>query len=110
VTRIPLDREVFLLEVDARADVAHHIINGFSRALPSLADLWQQLDNSISDSAILVTEIRTQHAALTACRLSLANLAAAGLASLAAWHNGEPDPPSYLRDELAAQGLDRRPV
>lgn len=106
--RIPSDREVFLLEVDTRANVAHHIINGFARAIPTLADLWQQIDNSISDITALITEIRTQHAALVACRLNRANIAAAGLASLTAWQNGEPDPASYLLDELAAQGFNPR--
>ena len=110
MTSIPPDREVFLQEVDARADTAHHIINGFALAIPTLADLWRQIDNSLSDISALVTALRTQHAALTACRLSRANLAAAGLASLTAWHNGEPDPLSYLRDELTAQGFDRRPA
>jgi hypothetical protein len=35
-----------------------------------------------------------------------ANLAAAGLATLAAHHDDEPDPLAYLRDELRAQGHD----
>jgi hypothetical protein len=108
VTHIPTDREAFLQEVDTRADVAHHIINGFALAIPILSDVWQQIDNSLSDIPALITEIRRQHAALTTSRLFRANLAAAGLASLAAWHSGEPDPLSYLRDELAAQGFDRR--
>jgi hypothetical protein len=107
VTNIPLDREVFLLEVDARATVAHHVINGFALAIPALSDLWQQIDNSISDTATLITEIRDQYAALTMCRLNRANIAAAGLATLTAWHDGEADPLAYLRDELTAQGFDR---
>ncbi len=41
------------------------------------------------------------------------NLAAAARATLAADHDGEPDPLYYLRDELHAQGLlaacERRP-
>lgn len=110
MTSIPPDREVFLQEVDARADTAHHIIIGFALAIPTLADLWQQIDNSLSDISALITALSTQHAALTTCRLSRANLAAAGRASLAAWRSAEPDPLSYLRDELAAQGFDRRPV
>ena len=42
---------------------------------------------------------------LTAVRLDRANLAAAGRATIAAYHDGEPDPLSYLRDELHAQGF-----
>jgi hypothetical protein len=43
---------------------------------------------------------------MAGARLDRANLAAAALASIAAQHDGEPDPLSYLRDELRAQGYD----
>jgi hypothetical protein len=108
VTHIPTASDTSLREVHARADIAHHIISGFALAIPALSDLWQQIDNSISDIPALLAEITRQSAALAAGRLSRANLAAAGLATLGAWHGGEPDPLSYLRDELAAQGFDRR--
>jgi hypothetical protein len=49
-------------------------------------------------------EIARLNAELRAIRLDQANLAAAGRATLAASRDGEPDPLSYLRDELAAQG------
>jgi hypothetical protein len=39
-------------------------------------------------------------------RLDRANLAAAAFATIAAHQDGEPDPLSYLRDELGAQGHD----
>src|SRR6266700_965556 len=105
MTHIPPSSDTFLREVDTRAHVAHHIISGFALAIPTLSDLWRQIDNSISDIPALMAEITRQAAAVTTCRLSRANLAAAGLATLTAWHGGEPDPLSYLRDELAAQGF-----
>ncbi len=42
-----------LLEVNTRANTAQHIITGFSRATPNLADLWQQVSHSLSDIPIL---------------------------------------------------------
>jgi hypothetical protein len=53
----------------------------------------------------LTAEIARLNAELRAVRLDRANLAAAGRATLAASRDGEPDPLSYLRDELAAQGF-----
>ena len=94
-----------LLEVNARASTAQHIITGFSRATPNLADLWQQVSHSLSDIPILTAELTRLDAELTAVRLDHANLAAAGRATLAAYRLGEPDPLSYLRDELDAQGF-----
>jgi hypothetical protein len=96
---------VNLQEVSARADSAQHIITGFSRAIPNLADLWQQVTRSLSDISILITEVTRLGAELTSARLDRADLAAAGRATLAAWHDGEPDHLSYLRGELDAQGF-----
>ena len=99
-------------EVNSRADSAQHTITGFARAMPGLGDLWQQISNSLSDIPLLTAEITRLHSDLALIRLHRANLAAAARAALAAWHDGEPDPLSYLRDELAAQGLgtQRRPA
>ncbi len=94
-----------LREVNARADNAAHIIAGFSRAIPNLADLWQQVTHSLSDIPILTDEVTRLGSELAIVRLDRANLAAAGRATLAAYRLGEPDPLSYLRDELAAQGF-----
>jgi hypothetical protein len=94
-----------LLEVSTRADSAQHVITGFSRAMPNLADLWQQVTNSLSDIPILIAEITRLGSELTSARLGWADLAAAGRATLAAWHDGEPDHLSYLRGELDAQGF-----
>jgi len=94
-----------LQEVNARADSAQHVITGFSRAIPNLADLWRQISHSLSDIPLLVAEITHLGAELTSVRLDRADLAAAGRATLAAWHDGEPDHLFYLRSELDAQGF-----
>jgi hypothetical protein len=73
--------------------------------MPTLADLWQQIEHSLSDVPVLVSEITRLHRDLRTARLKLANLAAAGRATLAAVRYGEPDPLAYLRDELTAQGF-----
>jgi hypothetical protein len=108
----PSTLRVNLSEVDARADTAQHTITGFSRAIPNLADLWQQITHSLSDIPVLIAEITRLGTELTSVRLDLADLAAAGRATIAAWHDGEPDHLSYLRGELDAQGFgtQRRPA
>jgi hypothetical protein len=93
------------LEVNTRASTAQHIITGFSRVTPNLADLWQQVSQSLSDIPILAAEITRLDSELTTVRLERANLAAAGRATLAAYRLGESDSLSYLRDELDAQGF-----
>jgi len=100
----PSTSRIALQEVNVRAETAHHIITGFSLAIPTLTDLWQQIDNSLSDIPVLVAEVTRLHSDLTRNRLDRANLAAAGRATLAAYRVSEPDPLSYLRDELDAQG------
>jgi hypothetical protein len=101
-----------LQEASDRNRHARHIVAGFSRATPALADLWQQIEDSLVDTPVLISEITRLHSELKAVRLDRANLAAAGRATLAAYHDGEPDPLSYLRDELDAQGFgtQRRPA
>jgi hypothetical protein len=96
------------LEVATRADSAQHVITGFSRAIPNLADLWQQVTRSLSDIPILIAEITRLGTELVSVRLDRADLAAAGRATIAAWHEGEPDHLSYLRGELDAQGFRTR--
>jgi hypothetical protein len=94
-----------LQEVKARADTALHVVTGFSRAMPALADLWQQISHPLSDIPILAFEVTRLGIELALARLHRANLAAAARASFAACYDGEPDPFSYLRDELDAQGF-----
>ncbi len=101
-----------LQEASNRNRHARAIVTGFSRATPALADLWQQIERSLSDIPVLISEIIRLRSELAAVRLDRANLAAAGRAALAAGRaalaasqDGEPDPLSYLRDELAIQGF-----
>src|SRR5260370_834800 len=104
----PRTGPVSLGEVHVRAGNARHVITGFTLTHPALADLWQQVDNSISDVPVLSAEITRLNRELAATRLSRANLAAAGRATLIAWQGSEPDPMSYLRDELTVQGFAER--
>jgi hypothetical protein len=110
VTETPNSSTINLLEVNTRAEHARHIVAGFSRGAPTLADLWGQVYDSLSDIPYLATEITNLRERLTAIRIERANLAAASRITIVAFHNGEPDPLSYLKDELHAQGFrtDRR--
>jgi hypothetical protein len=56
---------------------------------------------AISDITRLITQIYELYAALAAERLRSANLEAAIRAALGAHDDGETDPLSYLRDEIA---------
>jgi len=99
-----------LLEAYARAEHARHIIAGFALAAPTLAAFWRQVSDSLADVPLLAAEVTRLRAALTTIRIDRANLAAAGRATLEAWRDADPDPLSYLRDELAAQGFLGRPA
>ena len=57
---------------------------------------------AIHDALVLVAEVERLSALLTWARTEFANLMAAGRATLTADHDGEPDPLSYLRDEIEA--------
>jgi hypothetical protein len=99
-------------EVATRNDTARHLVAGFSAAMPTPAEIWQQLRDALSDVPALSDEVTRMSAELAAARLGRANLLAAARAALAAHDEGELDPLSYLRDELEAQGLgsQRRPA
>jgi hypothetical protein len=84
-------------------EAARHIVAGFSTAMPVLADIWQYLDDALNDVPLLVAEISRLSAEVQAVRLDRANLLAAARATMAAHHDGEPDPLFYLRDELDAR-------
>lgn len=94
-----------LQEARRRNRCARHIVTGLSRGTPALAGLWRQIELSMADVPVFVAEITYLSSEARAARLDQANLAAAGRATLAASLDGEPDPLSYLRDELAAQGF-----
>lgn len=108
MTDTPSTTRIPLLEVNARADNASRIVAGFERSHPSLAAFWQQIKDSLSDIPILAVEVVRLGAVLTTERRARADLAAAGRATLAAFSETEDDPLSYLRDELATQGFERR--
>ena len=103
MTHAPHVSNVFVQEAYDRSRNARHIIAGFSRAIPVLADTWQKLNRALSDVPVLITEITRLRFELVVVRLERANLAAAGRATLTADRSGEPSPLSYLRDELSAQ-------
>lgn len=101
----PVIIRISIQEVNVRAEAAQHVVTGFSRAMPNLADLWQQITHALSDIPILTTEIIRLQGELIITRRERANLAAAGHATIAAYRDRERDPFSYLRDELTAQGF-----
>lgn len=91
-----------LPEVATRHRIARHLTEGLTEQLP--ADIWSYLAAALADTPALSAEISHLRAELAGVRLDRANLAAAALATIAAHHDGEPDPLCYLRDELRAQG------
>ncbi len=91
-----------LQQISTRNTHARHIIAGCASALPTLADMWQELDDALSDAAMLAAQVTRLTAELERTRLDRANLRAAMRAALAAHADGEPDPLWYLRDELNA--------
>ena len=98
------DPIVDLQEAAARNHAARRIIAGFTAALPTLAEIWQHLETALADTPALSAEITRLRAELAGTRLDRANLLAAARAVITAHHDGEPDPLSYLRDELDARG------
>jgi hypothetical protein len=98
-SRINIDLE----EVTTRNDTARHIVAGFATAMPTLADIWRYLEDAFNDMPALAGEITRLSAEVENARLDRANLLAAARATIAAYHDGEPDPLSYLRDEIDAR-------
>jgi hypothetical protein len=98
------DPIVDLQEAATRNHAARRIIAGFTTALPTLAEIWRQLEAALADTPALATEITRFRAELAGTRLDRANLLAAARTVITAHHDGEPDPLSYLRDELDARG------
>ena len=88
--------------ISTRNDHARHIVAGFASALPALADMWQTLNDALTDTVALSAQVTRLSAELERTRLERANLRAAMRATLAAFADGEPDPMWYLRDELDA--------
>jgi ABC-type transporter Mla subunit MlaD len=93
-----------LQEAAARYHAARRIIAGFATALPTLGEIWQQLETALADAPALAAEITRLRGELAGTRLDRANLLAAARAVITAHLDGEPDPLAYLRDELQARG------
>ncbi|MEV0383398.1 hypothetical protein [Nonomuraea sp. NPDC050643] len=92
-----------LQEVLDRNRIAHDLIDTFARSTATLTDLWQHVTAALQDTLVLVAEIMRLRSEISMTRLIRANLIAAIRATLAADADGEHDPLSYLRDELADQ-------
>jgi hypothetical protein len=97
----PQTANINLEEITAKNTAARRIVAGFATAMPALAEIWQFLEDAFNDVPTLAAEITRLSAELKDTRLDRANLLAAARATIAAYHDGEPDPLSYLRDELA---------
>jgi outer membrane murein-binding lipoprotein Lpp len=91
-----------LQQISTRNTHARHIVAGCASALPTLAGMWHELQDALTDAATLAAQITRLSADLERPRLDAANLRAAMRATLAAYADGEPDPLWYLRDELNA--------
>jgi hypothetical protein len=89
-----------LPEVMTRNAAARDIVAGFAAATPALSAMWQHIATALTDADGLAVEVNRLAIELRAARLDRANFLAAIRATLAAEHDGEPDPLSYLRDEL----------
>ena len=103
-----------LQQIRTRNAHARHIVAGCASALPTLAGMWHELDDALTDAATLAAQLTRLSADLERTRLEAANLRAAMRATLAAYAEGEQDPLWYLRDELnapqTASAASRRPA
>ena len=91
-----------LQQISTRNTHARHIVAGCATALPTLTDMWRNVQEALDDTPALAAEITRLSAELGRIRLDRANLRAAMRATLAAHADGEPDPMWYLRDALNA--------
>ncbi len=94
--------DIKLQEVSTRNEHARHIVAGFASSMPTLTDIWRSVEDALDDALALSAEVTRLSTELQQTRLDRANLLAAIRATLAAQADGEPDPTSYLRDELDA--------
>ncbi len=103
MTNRPPYPDPVLQEVLDRNSTAQEVINTFARSTATLTDLWQHVTAALQDTPVLVVEIMRLRAEISRTRLGRSNLIAAMRATLHAEMDGEPDPLSYLHDELADQ-------
>jgi hypothetical protein len=94
-------KSIDLFSVYARNDNARRVVAGLSADAPDLADVWRQLDRALDDVPALGAITVRLTADLVGVRMDRANLLAAMRATLSAHADGDVDPLSYLRDELA---------
>jgi ABC-type transporter Mla subunit MlaD len=94
-------KSIDLFAVYARNDNARRVVAGLSAATPALTDIWRQLDRALDDVPALGAIVARLTADLAGTRMDRANLLAAMRATLGADADGDADPLSYLRDELA---------
>lgn len=100
----PKSRRLDLQEAKLRNITARETVAVLSESMTSMSRLWEYLNAALSDTPHLISEITLLRTDIDAQRLACANLVAAARAAFAAQRDGEPDPFSYLRDELDAQG------
>ena len=98
---VPYSR-IDIPEVMNRNSAARDILAGFATAAPTRAPAPGAIRAALADARDLAAEVARLSAGLAAARLDRANALAAMRAALAANRDGEPDPLSYLRDELHA--------
>ena len=89
-------------QISTRNTHARRIVAGCASALPTLAGMWHELDDALTDAVTLAAQLTRLSADLERTRLEAANLRAAMRATIAAQAEGEPDPLWYLQDELNA--------
>jgi hypothetical protein len=95
--------DINMFDVYARNDHARRMVAGFAAEMPSLSRLWQQVDRALADVPTLGMACARLTAELSGVRIDRARLVAAMRAALTAHVQGDDDPLSYLRDELARQ-------
>lgn len=104
MTNTPHVINVDLQETAARNLTARDVLAELTATIPHLSSAWHIFDASLADTPALSAEIIRLATQLIDHRHTCADLLAAARATLAAEHDGEPDPLYYLRDELAVRG------
>ncbi|MQA86723.1 MAG: hypothetical protein GEV03_19360 [Streptosporangiales bacterium] len=99
----PDEDRLDLNRIDARNRSARHIVAGLLNTTSTLAEIWRTIEIALADTPELTAEISRLRGQLADTRLDRANLLAAARAVIAAHQEGEPDPLSYIRDEIRDQ-------
>ncbi|MDL4817759.1 hypothetical protein [Actinomadura opuntiae] len=103
MTNAPYHPKIDLQEATTRSRTARRIVaHSFPDELPGI--VRKTVETALDSIPALAAEIVRLSTELRDTRIRRANLAAAARATLAAHHDGEPDPLAFLRDELEAQG------